>query len=734
MNQPLKIAVLGGGISSLSAIYDLTSAADWKDKFDITVYQLGWKLGGKGASSRDPQYGNRIEEHGLHIWLGFYENAFRLMRDCYSNLRGHPLCFSGWEEAFKPHSFVVLEERIGEEWVRWPTTFPTNMSLPGDGKRVPSIWDYVVMLVQWLREAFESATHLQPQAEDTNEATSWRTEVACKRFKTPRDESVNHGARLLRVAHRKVRRLPKHPRYHKVEDHETILSLLRDFSGWFRRQFESELSANTSLRRAFIPIDLFCAVARGLISDRALLTGLEALDSMEFRDWLQKHGASSVSLNSAWVRGAYDLGFSYEDGDKNKPNIAAGVAVRAALRMVFTYKGAVLWKMQAGMGETVFTPLYLILKSRGVKFKFFHKVEKLHVSADGRLVGSVDGIIQAHALNDSYDPLVDVGGLGCWRNEPDFNQLQEGAALKSGGVNLESNWCNWSSGTFSLKAGQDYDTILLGIPLAALRTICSEIIDRSPRWELMMTNVKTIQTQGFQLWLDKDLAACGWTLDSPILGSYVEPLNTWADMTHLLAKEEWPKGTEPKQIAYFCGVLKDTGDPSHASFPLGQQKLAQEAALHFIRKSLGYLWPGAVGNTGFDWDILHCDAPLRHEQRFSSQYWRPNIDPSERYVLAVAGSTNFRLRVDQSGFQNLVLTGDWVRNGFNSPGCIETSVISGRQAARYIAGLDYPIIGEDDFPVPLTWLGVVFDFLRKCFAGLLSLSESRIVRRERATK
>ena len=23
---------------------------------------------------------DRIEEHGLHLWMGFYENAFRLMR------------------------------------------------------------------------------------------------------------------------------------------------------------------------------------------------------------------------------------------------------------------------------------------------------------------------------------------------------------------------------------------------------------------------------------------------------------------------------------------------------------------------------------------------------------------------------------------------------------------------------------------------------------------------------
>ena len=47
-----KIAVLGGGIGSLSAVLEITSAPDWKEKYDITVYQMGWRLGGKGASGR----------------------------------------------------------------------------------------------------------------------------------------------------------------------------------------------------------------------------------------------------------------------------------------------------------------------------------------------------------------------------------------------------------------------------------------------------------------------------------------------------------------------------------------------------------------------------------------------------------------------------------------------------------------------------------------------------------
>src|SRR5215211_1858717 len=74
-------------------------AAAWRlsdpdgEPAEVTVYQRGWRLGGKGASSRGAN--GRIEEHGLHVWLGFYDNAFRLLRSCYEELdrrRSDPGC------------------------------------------------------------------------------------------------------------------------------------------------------------------------------------------------------------------------------------------------------------------------------------------------------------------------------------------------------------------------------------------------------------------------------------------------------------------------------------------------------------------------------------------------------------------------------------------------------------------------------------------------------------------
>src|ERR1019366_8960656 len=107
-----KIAILGGGVGAMATALQLTSEPDWQSRYDITVYQLGWRLGGKGASGRGDHC--RIEEHGLHIWMGFYENAFRITRQVYEQNQvnrppGSPL--REWTEAFHRHDFIALMDR-----------------------------------------------------------------------------------------------------------------------------------------------------------------------------------------------------------------------------------------------------------------------------------------------------------------------------------------------------------------------------------------------------------------------------------------------------------------------------------------------------------------------------------------------------------------------------------------------------------------------------------------------
>lgn len=86
--DPERIAIVGGGMSALTAAHFLTDPS-LKGRFKVSVYTLGWRLGGKGASGRNAALHDRIEEHGLHIWFGTYHNAIGLMRRCYAEL-GRP--------------------------------------------------------------------------------------------------------------------------------------------------------------------------------------------------------------------------------------------------------------------------------------------------------------------------------------------------------------------------------------------------------------------------------------------------------------------------------------------------------------------------------------------------------------------------------------------------------------------------------------------------------------------
>ena len=56
-----RVAILGGGVGAIAAAWALSDPAA-RERVEITVYQLGWRLGGKGASGRNAAQAQRIEE------------------------------------------------------------------------------------------------------------------------------------------------------------------------------------------------------------------------------------------------------------------------------------------------------------------------------------------------------------------------------------------------------------------------------------------------------------------------------------------------------------------------------------------------------------------------------------------------------------------------------------------------------------------------------------------------
>ncbi len=121
-------------MAGLTTAWEL-SRGDWRSELEsITVYQRGWRLGGKGASSRGRN--GRIEEHGLHVLLGYYDATFRVLRECYAELdreRTDPGCpIRTWDQALQPSGDVGLAEPGDGAWAHFVTRITTNDLLPGE--------------------------------------------------------------------------------------------------------------------------------------------------------------------------------------------------------------------------------------------------------------------------------------------------------------------------------------------------------------------------------------------------------------------------------------------------------------------------------------------------------------------------------------------------------------------------------------------------------------------------
>lgn len=741
--EPKKIAILGGGMASLTTAYELTNQPGWNNLYEITIYQTGWRLGGKCASGRniqihppyyEPDY--RIEEHGLHIFFGFYENAFRLLNQCYQELGGNGP-FETIEDAFKPHSLIVLEQYINQEWRNLLFDFPTNSLVPWEGGGKSSLWQHICTTLKFILQTYtginagksssqncfqklnqqislgkeiieflveESILEVSEQLLElfVKQPNHWGESLAKinnNLAKLVEDLDFNSDGVFLNLAYNFAQILPNNAKNHKREQDRFIQKSLKRFVEGFSNYLDNEIEEDPDVQWRLNLIDLALAHIQGLFVDEVIYDRrLDSLDEYEYKDWLRRHGARETSLNSAFVRVLYNLIYGFPQGNTNNPQLGAGTAIRILMTILFQYNGAIMWKMQAGMGETVITPLYQVLKRRGVKFKFFNVVKKLHLDQDQKSIAKITIARQVNLKNpqQEYEPLIAVKDLLCWPNQPLYEQIvdEEAQKLQDQEINLESYWTPWQDvETVTLTQGQDFDIVVLGISIAALPSICEELLqaEKNPahrKWEKMLNQVKTVPTQGGQLWLKSTLSQLGWQNSSPVLGAYVEPIDVYSDMSSLVSLENWPSEHYPYNSAYFTGVIADPGIPpsSEYSFPAQEQIKAEANAVNFLTNHISHLWPNATlanNPQGLNWDLLIDFQNRQGVERFKAQYWRININPTDRYVLSVPKSTKYRLKTDASGFDNLYLAGDWIDNGYNS-GCVEATVMSAMQATRAI--------------------------------------------------
>ena len=729
-----RVLIIGGGCGALAAAFALTDRVEDRNKVRITIYQPGWRLGGKGASGRNAEYGQRIEEHGLHVWSGFYENAFWMMRKCYRELdRPASAPMASVFSAFRARHFVAMAApRDGERWDMWKGYLPHETGLPGDAidtgeyrmiEPPRSPWELFSALLPWGLRYFQTTTGaVGGNTVDTLGAGQWWLMALLGPTRSGqgrwRDKLLTAAdvAFLGLTAFRILCAYKRADKYQQGQQkrgatssgvvpgpYRALASRLRCIQWWLARKRANRPLDDLNEKSLFDLSDAFVSLMVGMLEDNVIEHGFDAIDDKDLVEWLVKHGASPEAANGPTMSALYCYVFAYEDGDPDRPRLAAGVAMRFALKLILESRGGAFWEMMAGMGDTVFAPLYEVLRRRGVDFRFFHRAAEVRAGGPG----AVDEVVieqQARTKGGlPYEPLVDVKGLPCWPNAPQVDKLDLDAHQRTTMLErrreLEASQSTWPGSTrIVLKAGRDFDHVVLGTSIAPLVEIAPSLLAHSPRLDNAVRQLKTVCTLAMQLWTRPSAEQLGWRSPPPILTAYGKPMDTWADMSHVLAWEDW-RTLEPRGVHYFCG-------PFHASAngaACGASDL-QAAADRWLRQYAVELWPLAAAQpkpaartegVGPLRDGILFDPRRTVEPPLSWQWITANIEPSERYVLSLPGGTRFRLRADETGYRNLSIVGDWLRTGLNY-GCVESAVIGGFQAARAIAGYPAVIHGEKD--------------------------------------
>jgi uncharacterized protein with NAD-binding domain and iron-sulfur cluster len=673
--RPVKVAVLGGGVAGLAAAFELSDPRH-RGRFQVTLHQLGWRLGGKCASGRDLDTARRTKEHGPHIFFGFYDNAFAILREAYTALAADPArVFPTIEDALVAHnSLVTMEQQDDGSWQPWVIDLPTLPGRPGDilPQHQTRALDALVRIIE--RNATRLAAGQAPSPDalhtdvliiSTLKAMNLQAEELTKASLERREAATASFALSLKQLQTAI---------------QAARPGLADQPAWWRRlKILADLAVTTAIGMA---IDNLIWPTRQSVA---------AANKIEYRAWLLQHGAQSATANSAIVRAMYDTVFAYPGGDVAAPgNVEAGSAVLTQKGLI-SYRGAPCYKMRTGTGDVAAAPLYQVLVQRGVTVNFFHRVDDLILAADGTIESIRIGV-QATPKPGGYQPLFNVKGVPAWPDRPFYDRLVEGEALKDGDIDLESFWTPWVDPVPPIvksRSAGDFDAVVLAIPVGALGHITTHLTQ--PGWQAMLAGSSTVATQSVQVWLDRDT---GWSSDAaPVVTGYDRgAIDTWLDASEVIPFEDWPEPV-PLHMAILCGPLPELGaapPPTDHAFPGAEATLVAYAGQQFLNAAMP-LWPALTSANGFDWSALTAPAGSSGPLRFQAQFWVPAINPSDRYVLTLVGSSKTRLQPGASGYANLFLAGDWTDYGLNL-GCFEGAVISGLMAANAITGDPRPIL------------------------------------------
>ena len=723
-----RVVVLGAGPAACAAAYYL---ARQTDRYQVTMYTRGFRMGGKCAAGRNTEAADRIEEHGLHAFVGFYENAFRTVREVYETA-GLPVAvgeppydyeagqgpFAG---AFIGATDVGVMDRWNGQWRYFATPQTFNGKEPGvvpaGGEDHPHGFGPLVSAA--LRRVAADAGELLTRRSDGGARLHelFHREKGASRWRAL--EQAIDGAvhwpteklhRLLDELVGYVERLAVHTIKGGIQRGSAVFQGIAWLLGLIRKGLEvyyrEEIERDAEAWFTWSSLDVFLTVLIGIIESRTV--DFDELDHLDFRQWLLEHGLAPRNRDVSVIVQVYETLFANGSTEPLQADkLAAGVGLRWFLLVALGYRGYPAYEFKYSCPQTLLTPYYEALRRLGVDIQFFHEVRELVVEGQGddaRLVG-IRMRKQATVKPglERYDPFLqpqppgNPAELPAWPVRPNYGQLVEGEQLQAEDVDLEDAWSPWPGvGDVQLHQGADFDLCVLGIPLGAVPQIAERLIDPScptakPSWKAMVDGMALTQTISLQLWIRSPAEALYSGRRRGLLTGFEQPEPSQADFSHLLQWETWPSGTEPRFLAYHTGALVSghplEGHPfSEHEYPKQALQGWKEQANDWLAAHYREMYDRAPETyEGFlDLLVVPPGQSATGEERFFAQYFNIGVQPSDLYVLSQPGATKLRLGQAESGYRNLVLCGDWTRTDMNC-GCVEAATQSGMLASRAIS-------------------------------------------------
>jgi hypothetical protein len=139
--------------------------------------------------------------------------------------------------------------------------------------------------------------------------------------------------------------------------------------------------------------------------------------------------------------------------------------------------------------------------------------------------------------------------------------------------------------------------------------------------------------------------------------------------------QDSPEARFQSRIAFYKKYGHGRGGPLE-KYGFGDSEIA------FMRwEKRSVLKPLDANPAGSAWWSADNPTTTDGYERFRNQYFRANVRPTDHYTLSVPNREKYRLKTDESGFENLWLCGDWIDFGANV-GYIDGAIQSGLQAAK----------------------------------------------------